>query len=374
MKTVLSPTATVQISDHPWSFQACDSSSAQKVKDIYLPENTGTAEARLKRLMRLQRGASSIQEQYEIVAIFNEVSSPGAMARLILDLESGSDPYDMDHLLEQDLREEALRQMVKDKIKSLLPSFSLVWFGDDLQGDLQTALMMAAHPVYQKRFVAFIRVVPPLDDEAKKISGDIHTAAAHCASLGLPFPEELKKLAENPTSEMLPEFSTILAKYNIHLMSDFSAAKTCFDRLYGKKDDVWIVASDTDETTITKDVADQHDPSSRGDFVRGHAESIAHINKTNPWLASQHPYFFYTITARPRLLRQATYHTLQRLAARHKDLPTGMYGDLSVKTGVFADFMQGFRVSSGQSGKALRYEAYGLRKAARLQAILNLWE
>lgn len=363
---VNSTTTAAQSLNQQSILQSSDSNPAQKPRGVYVPKNDQTTKTHLEKLMRLQRGETSIQEQYKIAALFQEVNSTQDMVQLILDLESGPDPYDLSHLLEQDLQEQNLRQMVQDKIKSLMPTCSLAWLGDDSQGDLQAALMMMANPTYRNRFAAFIRLVRPLDDDAQKIARDIQTASAHCASLGWPFPEELKKLANHPSTKRLSDFSSALAKYNIHLEHDFDNAKNDFDRFYGKKGAAWIVASDTDETTITKDKAGQRHPSThqKKDLVRGHAETIMHINKTNSYLMSQHPHFFYTITARPRLLRQKTYHTLERLASRHKDLPTDLYRDLSVKTGTFADFMQGH----------LRYEAYALRKVARLQAILDLWE
>lgn len=339
--------------------------------DIYVPQNDQVTKIRLEKLMRLQRGPTSIQEQYEIVALFKKINSTQEMVQLVLDLESGPDPYDLSHLLEQDLQEESLRQMVRDKIKSLMPTCSLAWFGDNAQGDLQTALMLMANPIYQNRFVAFIRLVRPLDGAVQKITKDIQTAASHCTSLGWPFPKTLMNLAADPGAS-LSELQVVLAEYNIHLVHDFSDVKTDFDRHYSQNGALWIVASDTDETTITKNKPDQKNPSThqKMDLVRGHAEAIIQINKTNPWMQTHHPHFFYTITARQRFSRQTTFHTLKRLASRHQDLPPDMYRDVSLKTGASADALQG-RFANGQT---IRHEAYGLRKLARLQALLDLWE
>lgn len=291
----------------------------------------------------LQKGYTRPEDERAIRDVFLSIRNFYDMARVVIQIESERDYYDFAELMEGDIDNAAVRQAIQAHVRQYLPRANLVWFGDTIEGDFQTALLLSQKS--PGRVVSFIRLAEPSDDENMgKMIGDLASTNRRATS-------PLKTSSDDLTT--LKKFSEYLARRQIYLIRDYSGVAQQFDRIKGVAS--WIAASDVDETSVTRRNGPER-------LISGHREAILHVNKTNRYLPEDAcPDFLYVVTARPSLLEFDALNSLRQLGRSRQ-----AYQCTAVRSVPTSAHLALFR-------KEKWHAALADQKLRLISAILDLW-
>lgn len=291
----------------------------------------------------LQKGYTRPEDERAIRDVFLSIRNYYDMVRAVVAIESERDYYDFAELMEGDIDNAAIRQAIHSHVRQYLPRANLVWFGDTIEGDFQTALLLSQK--FPGRVVSFIRLAEPSDDENMgKMIGDLASVNRRATSPMKTSPDDLTTLQK---------FSEYLARRQIYLIRDYSGVAQQFDRIKGAAS--WIAASDVDETSVIRKKGPER-------LIPGHREVILHVNKTNRYLPEEAcPDFLYVVTARPSLLEFDALNSLRRLGRTQR-----AYQCTAVRSVPTSAHLSIFR-------KEKWHTALADQKLKLLSAILDLW-